>query len=111
MIKKHSLLVLLIGLIFLACKKNNDKSNDCFPGAITTRQIIDKPASIRQQADGLFYIIEQGTIDSRLNACNLPTEFQINNLDVTISGEVKATVWGGPGPCCIENFVITKISR
>jgi hypothetical protein len=111
MTKKYCSLVLFIALAFFACKKDNVKSDDCFPGVITSRQIVDKPASIRQQSIGQFYIIEQGTIDTKLNPCNLPTEFQVDNLQVTISGDVKATVQSGPGPCCTDNFVITKISR
>ena len=58
-----------------------------------------------------FYIIEEGTIDTRLNPCILDKEFQQNNLKVKISGEVKLTIQGGPSPCCLENFVITKISK
>lgn len=108
------MLLLTVGLtsiLFHSCKKDDTKTTDCFPNADTYRQIVDKPATVRQQASGTFYIIEQGTIDTKLNPCNLPTEFQVDNLQVTISGDVKATTQGGPGPCCIENFVITKITR
>lgn len=94
-----------------SCKKENTKTSDCFPNADTYRQIVDRPATVRQQAGGTFYIVEQGTIDTRLNPCNLTTEFQIDNLQVTISGDVKATLQGGTVPCCTENFVITKITR
>ena len=57
------------------------------------------------------YIIEQGYIDSKLIPCNLPMEFYQNDLQIVISGDVKSTIQGGPGSCCNENFVITKISR
>ena len=112
--KKTIFIPLFVGLIcFLSnsCKKDNSKKNDCLPTAPTYRQIINKPATIRQQPGGTFYIVEQGTIDGQLIPCNLTADFQIDNLLVTISGDVKATVQGGPGPCCKENFVITKITR
>jgi hypothetical protein len=97
--------------LFYACKKNDAKTSDCFPDASTYRQIVDKPATIKQQPGGVFFIIEQGTIDTKLNPCNLPGDFQANNLQVIVSGNVKATVQGGPGPCCTENFVITEIKK
>jgi hypothetical protein len=112
--KKASILSLTFGLcsiIFCCCKKDDTKQTDCFPNADTYRQIIDKPATVRQQAGGTFFIVEQGTIDTKLNPCNLPTDFQVDNLQVIISGDVKTSIQGGPGPCCTENFVITKITR
>ena len=98
-------------MFLYSCKKDNNKIDDCFPNSTTSRQILNKPATIKQQPGGLFYIVEQGTIDTKLNPCNLTPEFQVDNLLVIISGDVKATVQGGPGPCCTENFVITKIAR
>jgi hypothetical protein len=112
--KKTIFIPLFVGLICFfsnSCKKDDTKKNDCLPTATTFRQIIDKPATIRQQPAGIFYIVEQGTIDGQLIPCNLAADFQVDNLLVTISGDVKATVQGGPGPCCTENFVITKITR
>lgn len=106
-----SLTVGLCSLLFQSCKKDDTKPIDCFPSADTYRQIVDKPATVRQQPSGTFYIVEQGTIDTKLNPCNLPADFQVDNLQVTISGGVKTTIQGGPGPCCTENFVITKITR
>lgn len=105
----------LVTLIFFvtsitSCEKDNNPTVDCFPNTSTVRQITNKQATIKS-AGGKFYIIEQGTIDTKLNPCNLTHEFQVDNLQVTISGDVKATVQGGPEPCCTENFVITKISR
>jgi len=38
-----------------------------------------------------FYIVEESTIDNRLNPGNLVQKFRVDNLLVTISGEVKAT--------------------
>ena len=112
--KKTIFISLFVGFICFfsnSCKKDDSKKNDCLPTATTFRQIIDKPATIRQQPAGTFYIVEQGTIDGQLIPCNLTADFQIDNLLVIISGDVKTTVQGGPGPCCTENFVITKITK
>ena len=108
--KTLSFSVILLGLtiLFYSCKKNESSKTDCFPNDNTTRQIISKQASIRL-TNGQFYIVEQGAIDTKLIPCNLPQEFQVNNLQVTISGDVKATIQDGQAPCCSENFVISKI--
>ena len=105
-------LTISIGLtsFFQSCKKNVSSTVDCFPNDITTRQITNKQATIKL-TNGQFYIVEQGTIDTKLNPCNLTQEFRVDNLQVTISGDVKATVQGGPAPCCTDNFVISKITR
>lgn len=107
---KNSFFILLL-IVGYSCKKPHKKNDDCFPNAPTYRQILNKPAIVRQQSNSLFYIVEHGTIDTRLNPCNLATDFKIDNLQVTISGDVKTTFQVGPGPCCTENFVITKITR
>lgn len=105
-------LPLVLGLLLIcACKKDKAQANKCFSNATTVRQVLNKQATVKQQSTGLFYIIEQGTIDTKLNPCNLTPEFQIDNLLVTISGDIKSTIQGGPSPCCTENFVITKITR
>lgn len=57
------------------------------------------------------YLVEEGTIDTRLIPCNFPMEFYQNDLQVNISGEVKSTQQIGSAPCCAENFVIKEISR
>jgi hypothetical protein len=111
MTKIICILILIVGIAFISCKKDSTETNDCFPNSTTARQIVNKPATVKQQAGGLFYIIEHGTIDTKLNPCNLATEFKVNNLQVTISGDVKVTVQGGPGPCCTDDFVIKKITR
>ena len=111
--KKYiTFLSILLGLtiLFHSCKKNDKSKTGCFLNDTTARQIINKQASIKL-ANGQFYIVEQGTIDTKLILCNLTQEFQVDNLQVTISGDIKATVQGGPAPCCSENFVITKIVR
>jgi hypothetical protein len=103
-------IVLLLTILFFSCKKNDSLKTDCFPNEITTRTIVDKQAIIKS-VSGKYYIVEQGAIDTKLIPCNLAQEFQVDNLQVTISGEVKATLQGGPGPCCSENFIISKIKR
>lgn len=101
---------ILFTVIFSACKKDNNAGNECFSNAVTVRIITNASATVKGSGDQ-FYIVEDGSIDSRLNPCTLAKEFQVNNLKVNISGEVKMTIQGGPGPCCTENFVITKISK
>lgn len=94
-----------------SCKKNKDTSG-CFPNATTVRKISNKRAVIKVTATiDPAWIIEEGAIDTKLIPCNFPMEFLQNDLQVIISGEVKSTLQVGPGPCCNENFVITKISR
>ena len=106
------ILGILIGLIVLiqSCKKSNDSTIECFPEAATIRQITTKQATIKL-TNGQFYIIENGTVDTKLNPCNLAKDFQVNDLPVTISGDVKATTQSGQVACCTENFVISAITR
>lgn len=83
---------------------------ECFPGAPTVRQITNKQAVIKLTATvNSVWIIEQGSVNTKLIPCNFPMEFYQDGLPVIISGEVKSTPQGGP--CCTVNFVITKISR
>jgi len=83
------------------CKKDNNTNTDCFPNTSTIRQITNAQATVKA-AGGNFYIVEQGAIDSKLKPCTLAQEFQADNLQVTISGDVKLTQHGGPEPCCIK---------
>jgi len=106
----HIFIVLLVSTIVFSCKKDNNSNTDCFPNSSTVRKITNGQATIKE-VGSKFYIVEQGSIDTKLNPCSLPTEYRINNLQVTISGDVKSTVQGGPEPCCTDNFVITKISK
>jgi hypothetical protein len=87
-----------------------NKNNNCFPDSATVREIKNKPAAIRLTGDQ-YYIIEQGTIDTKLKPCNLTEDFKVNNLQVTVSGDVKETSRVGQSPCCIDNFVITEITK
>jgi len=107
--KNISLLYLLVLIITAAsCKKTDNKNNHCFEADITFRQIVNKQATVKL-INNNFYLIELGTIDTRLNPCYLAPEFKVNDLQVVISGDVKATVQMPGEPCCTENFVLTKI--
>ncbi len=100
----------LIGFVALtatviSCKKNNET---CFQNDETVRQITNKAAIIKNTG-GQFYIVEEGTIDTQLNPCNLTPDFKIDNRQVMVSGDVKKTIYENSAPCCTENFVITNI--
>ena len=95
--------------IISSCKKDNSIT-DCFPNSSTVRQISNEEAMVKA-GDGKFYLVEQNTIDTKLNPCTLAEEFQVDNLRVIISGDVKSTQRVAFEPCCTDNFVITKISR
>ncbi len=111
---RHSLTLItffILMTIVNSCKKDK-KTTECFADASTVRQITNKQAVIKLTATiNPVYIVEQGSIDTKLIPCNFPMEFYQNDLKVVISGDVKSTLQGGPGPCCTENFVITKITR
>lgn len=109
-IKPHFITLLFSVTILVSCKKESRLASDCFPNDLTSRQIADEHTTIKL-LDNVFYIIEQGTIDTQLKPCNLSKEFQVNDLPVIVSGDVKSTVSVGPGPAGIDNFVITKISK
>ncbi len=99
-----------LAILPVSCKKQ-DKQEECFPDTATTRQITDKPAVIKVTATvNAVYLVEQGTVDTKLIPCNLPKDYMQNDLNVIVSGDVKATAQGS-GPCCSENFFITKITR
>lgn len=98
-------------LLLTNCKKETGTAIvDCLPNQATTRQIINQSAVVKL-INGEAYLVEQGAIDSRLKPCNLPDSLAIQDLSVTISGAVKASIqWPGM-PCCTDNFVITAIRR
>ncbi len=97
-------------MLFVSCKKE-DKTDGCFPGAATVREITNKPAVIKVTATvNPVYLVEQGAIDTKLIPCNLPKEFMQHDLQVIVSGQVKETKQGSE-PCCSENFVITEITK
>jgi len=102
----------VLAVTVTACKKKSNTDTNCFPDAITLRQIVNKHATIKLTGTiNSVYIIEDGAITDKLIPCNFPMEFYQNDLQVTISGEVKATPQIAFGPCCTENFVITEITR
>lgn len=108
---KPSFIAFLFSLIILvSCKKESKSTPDCFPDDPIVRQIADQPATVKL-LNNTYYIIGQGTIDTQLKPCNLSKEFQVDNLPVIVSGDVKSTVSAGPGPAGIDNFVITTISK
>ena len=93
---RHSLTLiafLLVMTIISSCKKDNNTNSDCFPNSSNVRQITNAQATIKA-AGGKFYIVEQGSIDTKLNPCKLSQEFQENNLQVLVSGDVKLTLNG-----------------
>lgn len=102
-----SIIIIIAG----SCRKDK-KTTECFPDSTTIRQITNKSAVVKLTATvKLVYIIEQGSIDTKLIPCNFPMEFYQNNLQVIISGEVKSKPQGATEPCCTENLVITKITK
>lgn len=103
-------MALFLTFLFISCKKDSNHNKDCLPNGKILRQITDQPATVKN-INGQFYLVENNAVDSRLNPCNLDKDYQVDNLQVTISGEVKSVVQPGPGPCCTENFVITEISK
>lgn len=107
--KQHISFFLLSLMVFAACKKEKN-NNDCYPDSPVIRSIVNEQTTIRQLPDGQFYMVASGTIDTRLIPCNLPSEFQIANLNVTITGETKAIIQPPLAPCCSEGLVIFKIT-
>ena len=102
--------VLVFIIAFDSCKKD-DKADACSPSLPTIRQIVNQQAVIKITGTiSGVYLVEQGAIDSRLIPCNLPQDFYQNDLQVVVSGQVKAHP-GTNGPCCTGNLYITKISR
>ena len=104
------LLFYAISTICFSCDKSKvDEKAPCGQNA-TVRTITNKSAIVKAST-GSFVIIEMGTIDTRLAPCNLPAEFSINDLQVTISGDVKQTTQPNDSPCCTDDFVITSITK
>lgn len=109
--KSNKILYLILGftiLSTLACKKHH--SPTACPTGETYRQVTNSPAIVKQQSD-VFFLIEEGSIDTRLKPCNLPKIYQVNDLRVIVSGHVKAVFSPGPGPGFTEPFEITSIRK
>lgn len=96
-------------IVFNSCKKDNKQDKACFADTTNARKIINEQATIQLSGSG-FYMYEEGTIDTRLIPCNLPIDFQVNDLQVTMSDYSKSSNNGWPA-CCTEILVITKITR
>ena len=108
------LVLSLIGSTILGSCKKDKNPTGCHAEVPTVRRIVNQPAIIKVTATFTHpvYIVEQGSIDTKLVPCGvIPVEFYQHDLEVMISGEVKLTPQSGQGPCCFENFVLTKISK
>ncbi len=113
--KSTSLILLVLLIATGACSKNDNKKTDgCYPDALTGRVITNQKATV-YVSGGLktgTYLVEDGTIDTKLVPCNpLTSEFLQNGMKVFISGDVKATPYTSGEPCCVYSFVITSITK
>lgn len=99
---------LIVMALISSCNKEDETPADCLTDISTVMKIKNKPAKVRA-VGAQYYIVEENTIDRILNPCNLKKEFQVHDLSITVSGDVKETP--REGVCCIDDFVITKISR
>lgn len=105
--KNAFLLPPFILLIFaLSCKKEKTLQSDCYKDMRTVR-VIENQNAIVKKAGNEFFLVENGAIDTRLKACSLPQQFQVNDLPVTITGNVKETQ--REGICCTDNFELREI--
>ena len=102
-------------LSLCACKKKEAIVNGCESNAPTSRVITGKKATVKLTGTAThpIYLVEEGSIDTKLVPCNYPTgaDYYQHDLQVIISGEVKSTPSTAYGPCCMESFVITTIAK
>ena len=100
-------------LSLYACKKDAAGQQACNSNAVTTRTIVNKKATVKLTATAThsIYLVEEGAIDTKLIPCSIAMEYYQHDLQVIISGEVKQTDHDNRNPCCLENFVITSISK
>ncbi len=109
------LIILVIASCFCyACKKGESSSHqNCDTGAATIRTIVSKKATVKLTATAThaIYLVEEGAVDTKLIPCSIGMEYYQNDLSVIISGEVKQTKPDGMSPCCMENIVLTSISK
>lgn len=91
-------------------KRENNTAEDCSANAVTTRQVVNKPAVVKVTATIYsIYLVEEGSMDLKLVPCDfLPIEFIQNDLQVIISGDVKQRK-NNADPCCTENIKITSL--
>jgi hypothetical protein len=109
MVKNAVMIVCIIFSCLVSCKKAKQSTNNCYPNELVARVVQLKNATIQKAPNGIFYIVEDNIVDDKLQPCNLPIEFQLDGLLVKISGNVKATLQIGTGPCCTNHFEITHI--
>lgn len=105
------LLIFAVTLILSACKRENSYQ-DCMPDVKTVLTVINgqgKIGLIDSPAKYGIYINHPDTAE--YIPCNLPESFQIENLQVTVSGLVKYTLDPCFTPGCPQPFVITQISK
>lgn len=113
MIRRLFIVTLLFPIIpFAGCKKDG-KIARCNSAEPTIRQVTNKKATIQLSTLSTepVYLVEEGTIDTKLIPCNLPSEFYENGLQVTISGDVKPVTGNNMAPCCVEGIDLTDIKR
>ena len=67
-------LLLVITILFSSCEKEEIEKTDCLSNEATTRQIVNKQATIKL-TNTQFYIVENGAIDTKLIPCNLTQQF------------------------------------
>src|SRR5262245_61631046 len=106
---RASFALLCITALFSACKKDNSTENTCFNNMPTVRTVTNAQATIKQSGSN-YYIVEQGSIDTKLNPCSLAAEFKVHDLQVIVSGNVLVT-YRTIEPCCTDNFIITAITK
>jgi hypothetical protein len=105
------LLILVVASILTACKRENSYQ-DCMPDVKTILTVINsqgKIGFIDSPANYAIYINHPDTAE--YIPCNLPESFQIQNLQVIVSGLVKYTLDPCFTPGCPQPFVITQISK
>ncbi|WP_336517960.1 hypothetical protein [Pollutibacter soli] len=99
--------IVAAGLI--SCKKElHQQSKKCSTDATISRTLSDKKATV-EESGGIYFLVEENTIDTKLRACNLPEEFMIDMLAVTFSGLTRVS--NENMVCCVEDLEILKITK
>lgn len=106
---RYCITALIIGLLTGCQKDNNSENPDCSSGAVL-QSVVDQLAIVKQQGSE-FYLIPEGAIDSKYYPCSIPEAFQVNDLPVKITGDIRAKASAGPGPCCNYWVQLFSISR
>lgn len=111
-----SLLLLIIATGCKKDKKDKEETLDvlppCYKQSPVYRELKDKRATVKVTATAIgTYLVEEGSIDTKLITCDLPLEFQKNNLEVIINGGVHDMPPVSNFPCCIQSLDITSIRK